>query len=111
MSAVPTLDQIAADPRTVANLSEAAVKVRLAQCSIVQGALTARLLNAQPSETVLATKDPLVGAPEMARRLGVPESWIRTEQRAGRIPCVMLGRYVRFRPSEVERALAERNAR
>jgi excisionase family DNA binding protein len=33
---------------------------------------------------------------ELAERLGVPESWVRTEERAGRIPSVRLGKYVRF---------------
>jgi excisionase family DNA binding protein len=44
----------------------------------------------------------------LAERLGVPESWVRTEERAGRIPSVRLGRYVRFKLSDVEHALAER---
>jgi excisionase family DNA binding protein len=47
-------------------------------------------------------------ANELAKRLGVPESWVRTEERAGRIPSVRLGKYVRFKLSAVERVLAER---
>jgi excisionase family DNA binding protein len=47
----------------------------------------------------------LLTAAEMAERLSVPESWIRTEERARRIPGVRVGRYVRFRASEVEAAL------
>jgi hypothetical protein len=43
-----------------------------------------------------------------AERLGVLESWVRTEERAGRIPSVRLGKYVRFRLNDVERTLAER---
>jgi hypothetical protein len=43
----------------------------------------------------------LIDAPELARRLGVPESWVRNRTRARtpvfeRIPCIRLGRYVRF---------------
>ena len=50
--------------------------------------------------------DKLLTAGELANRLGVRESWVRTEERAGRIPSVRLGRYVRFKWPEVDRALA-----
>jgi excisionase family DNA binding protein len=46
---------------------------------------------------------------ELAERLGVPESWVRTEERAGRIPSVRLGKYVRFKLRDVERTLAARS--
>jgi excisionase family DNA binding protein len=49
----------------------------------------------------------LLAAGELAECLGVPESWVRTEERAGRIPSLRLGRYVRFRLIDVERSLAE----
>jgi excisionase family DNA binding protein len=49
----------------------------------------------------------LLSARELAGHLGVPESWVRSEQRAGRIPSVRLGKYVRFRRSEVDAVLAE----
>jgi excisionase family DNA binding protein len=48
----------------------------------------------------------LLDARQMAERLGVPESWVRTEARAGRIPSVEVGRYVRFREADVMAALA-----
>jgi hypothetical protein len=43
----------------------------------------------------------LIDSAELAARWRVPESWIRNHTRArtpreGRIPCVRLGRYVRF---------------
>jgi hypothetical protein len=43
----------------------------------------------------------VVDAVELAKRLKVPESWVRSRTRqrtpkAERIPCVKLGRYVRF---------------
>ncbi len=44
----------------------------------------------------------------MARRLNVKESWVRSEQRAGRIPFVQVGRYVRFRAAEVEAVIVRR---
>jgi excisionase family DNA binding protein len=48
----------------------------------------------------------LLTAGELAERLNLPESWVRTEERAGRIPSLRLGKYVRFKLSEVERTLA-----
>jgi excisionase family DNA binding protein len=53
----------------------------------------------------------LFTAGELAKHLNVPESWVRTEERMGRIPSVRLGKYVRFRVSEVERALAQSHAK
>jgi excisionase family DNA binding protein len=50
----------------------------------------------------------LLRAGELAERLNVPESWVRTEERARRIPSIRLGKYVRFKLNDVERALAER---
>jgi hypothetical protein len=50
----------------------------------------------------------LLSADALAGRLGVPTSWVRSEERVGRIPSVRLGKYVRFKLLEVERALAER---
>jgi hypothetical protein len=43
----------------------------------------------------------LIDSAELAKRWRVPESWIRNHTRArtpkdARIPCVRLGRYVRF---------------
>jgi excisionase family DNA binding protein len=50
----------------------------------------------------------LLTAGELAERLNLPESWIRNEERLGRIPSVRAGKYVRFRLGDVELALAER---
>jgi excisionase family DNA binding protein len=112
-ASIPTLDQIARDPTRAAKLPESTLKALLAQCSVVQGALTTQLLDRKPagadSSGTAPITNPLLDAKEMARLLSVHESWVRTEQRAGRIPFVKVGRYVRFRPSEVERALVQRN--
>lgn len=45
----------------------------------------------------LATHE-LLDAEEAGELLNVPKSWVLTEARAGRIPHVRLGRYVRFEP-------------
>lgn len=43
----------------------------------------------------------LVDAAVAAELLGVPRSWVLAQARAGRIPHVRLGRYVRFEPEEL----------
>jgi excisionase family DNA binding protein len=40
--------------------------------------------------------DRLLTAAEVAERLAVPESWVRSETRADRMPHVALGRYKRY---------------
>ncbi len=40
--------------------------------------------------------DRLLTAPEVAELLSVPESWVRQETRAGRLPHLALGRYKRY---------------
>lgn len=53
----------------------------------------------------------LIDATELARRLTLPESWVRTRTRArtlDEIPCIRFGRYVRFAwgSAELERWIA-----
>ena len=45
--------------------------------------------------------DRLVDAAVAGELLGVPASWVLAQARAGRIPHVRLGRYVRFEPQEL----------
>ena len=78
--------------------------------------LTARLLaetTAKPREDAATERvqENLLNASELAQHLHLPESWVRTEERLGRIPSVRLGKYVRFRLSEVERTLAQNQRR
>jgi excisionase family DNA binding protein len=44
----------------------------------------------------------LLTAEEVADLLTVPVSWVRESSRSGAIPCVRLGRYVRFELASVE---------
>jgi excisionase family DNA binding protein len=46
--------------------------------------------------------DRLIDASDVAERLGVPVSWVCESARSGAIPCVRLGRYVRFDLADVE---------
>jgi excisionase family DNA binding protein len=45
--------------------------------------------------------DRLLTASEVAELLAVPESWVRRETRAGRLPCLELGRYRRYQRQAV----------
>jgi len=67
--------------------------------------------NAKEQESKTVSPPDLVTAGELARHLNLPESWVRTEERLGRIPSVRLGKYVRFRLSEVERTLGQKPSR
>ncbi|MFZ2113893.1 MAG: helix-turn-helix domain-containing protein [Solirubrobacteraceae bacterium] len=49
------------------------------------------------------TLAPLLDARQAAAILNVPASWIAAEARAGRLPHVRLGRYVRFNAEELMR--------
>ena len=51
--------------------------------------------------------DRLLEACEVAERLSVPESWVRAETRAGRMPHLELGRYRRYDWEAVSVWLAE----
>jgi len=44
----------------------------------------------------------LLTVDEVAERLGVRKQWVWAQARAGRIPCVRLGRYRRFREEAVD---------
>jgi excisionase family DNA binding protein len=91
-------------------------RVPVDQIPSILAFLSARLLNEGRSSSSCEHNgegardaENLLAAGELAECLGVPESWVRTEERAGRLPGVRLGRYVRFKLSDIERALAERS--
>ena len=53
--------------------------------------------------------DRLLDAKEVAEWLNVPVSWVRESTRAGAMPCLELGRYKRYRESDVAKWLEERS--
>ena len=76
------------------------------ELAALQGRLPARLLaEASPKPPMGNQPIALLDAKQMAARLDVAESWLRDAARAGRIPCVRVGRYMRFDPSAVLHAL------
>jgi excisionase family DNA binding protein len=54
--------------------------------------------------------DRLLTAAEVAELLSVPESWVRQETRAGRLPHLELGRYKRYDRAAVLEWLAGQRA-
>jgi excisionase family DNA binding protein len=54
--------------------------------------------------------DRLLTAGEVAKRLSVPETWVRAETRTGRMPHLELGRYRRYSWPEVEAWLETQRA-
>jgi len=101
--------------RIDAAVVEWARRIPVEQIPSVVAFLFARLVsecsasrNSEDNGASAREAEKLLTAVELAKRLGVPESWVRTEERAGRIPSFRLGKYVRFKLSEVERTLAER---
>jgi excisionase family DNA binding protein len=77
------------------------IPAALSGLAALQAILAARLTAERPVPQAPGSAEALVDAVDMAKLLGVHESWVRTEQRSGRLPFLQLGRYVRFRPSEV----------
>jgi excisionase family DNA binding protein len=61
-------------------------------------------------DAVPCSPNALVDADAQAVTLSVPASWLLREARAGRIPHVRLGKYVRFHPPTVEAWWRERMA-
>lgn len=49
----------------------------------------------------------LLTAGQVAKRLGVPTSWVYEQSRRGRIPTVTLGRYRRYRAEAIDEWLEE----
>ena len=110
MGTVPTVDALARYVAQVVGLPRDALVAVLLKCAAVQAAVGAELVRtatADPTPST-ATSTRYLTAKQMAEHLQVKESWIASEARAGRIPKEKVGRYVRFDPLAVERALAQR---
>jgi excisionase family DNA binding protein len=74
------------------------------ELAALQSRLAARMLAEAPAAGI-AEEHALLNPKDMAARLGVAESWLREAARSGRVPCVRVGRYVRFDPAAVRRAV------
>lgn len=57
----------------------------------------------------MADTPQFVTSTDLSLRLGLSESWLKTEARAGRLPHLKTGRRFMFHVQTVERALLERS--
>ena len=101
----PELADLVADPSRVANLPLQAVPALRAELAKLDTLLLMRLTFPQSNGggshvgSLEGGQYELIDSPELAKRWSVPESWVRdcVRNRSGDpIPCVRLGRYVRF---------------
>ena len=99
-----------AEQRPDLAIAEWAQRIPLEEIPRLLAFLTTRLLaegssNRKDDCATERQAQKLLNASELAHHLELPESWVRTEERLGRIPSVRLGKYVRFRLSDVEQSL------
>jgi excisionase family DNA binding protein len=90
----------------VSTLPIGQIPAELTKLAALQSALAARLLAEQMEPRDSAAR--LLDAKEMAAILKCHESWVRSAARRGEIPFVPLGRYMRFKPAEVQAAVDAR---
>jgi excisionase family DNA binding protein len=67
--------------------------------------MTAPVRNGHHQEVSLS--EPLLKAAGAARLLAVPESWVYEAVRTGRLPCIRLGRHIRFGRDDLEAWVCE----
>jgi excisionase family DNA binding protein len=110
-----TVDELIADPARAKVLAFEAlpqllteIALRTATLKTLEGVLLSLILS-QRNGNGNNNQTGLLDAPELSKRLGVPESWVREQARLGNLPSFRLGHYVRFRLEEVERYLAEQS--
>jgi len=107
----PTLPSIGALATTLkryaAELPADELPTLLGELEAAKAVAWARLVTAQQPQQSIVHPGKLLDAKAMAERLDVPESWLREHARHGRIPCRYVGRYMRFDPTAVLRALDE----
>ena len=58
-------------------------------------------------EIITALDEPLLNAEAAAALLNVRPSWVRDATRAGRLPCIRVGRHVRYTRPMLERFVAQ----
>jgi|HubBroStandDraft_6_1064221.scaffolds.fasta_scaffold430648_2 hypothetical protein len=103
---MPGLDDVVFNLEPLLSCPTEKIPLALAALSAAQAQLCARLLSASASARESASPG-LVDAPELARQLDLPESWIRSRARSGRLPTVRAGRYYRFDVAAVRAAMVK----
>lgn len=107
-------EQYAGEPMTLATLSaalDAAVDelpatelaAAIGRCASAQARLLARLTT--PAAPAQPTDD-VVDVASLSVELGLAPSWLRAQARAGKLPHLRCGKYIKFRRAEVLSTLA-----
>jgi len=63
-------------------------------------------INTQPAITSALSDGPLLRPDEAAQLLSVRTSWVYEAVRAGKVPCIRVGRHIRFTRRMLENWLA-----
>jgi excisionase family DNA binding protein len=90
--------------RWAASLPLDCVPAAIAALAALQAVLAARMLGHENNASSNVPSE-LIDAPALAARLGVAVSNVRSAARAGKIPSVRIGRYVRFDAAAVTQSL------
>ena len=104
LTVIPKLTDLLTDPGKAASLPLEAIPSLLGDLERLKATLWARLTVPQGNgrkrrATFEQSESPVIDSPELAQRWNVPESWIRDSVRSRSsdpIPCIRMGRYVRF---------------
>jgi hypothetical protein len=94
-----TLDALAIDPTLARRLNPSAASALRRKAVVVLAALTDA--EDQPPELPRNGPEPLLDARAAAAILAVPVTWLRETARQGKVRCVHLGHYVRFRRQDL----------
>lgn len=105
-SAVPDLGNLRATlQHFVDELQREELPRLIGELEAAKAQASARLSLPEPVQSPNTPVAKLLDAKEMAQQLSVPESWLREAARQERIPCIYVGRYVRFDPAVVIQCL------
>ena len=108
-AAVPTLDELAAEPERATILPRATIQTLLHRCVGVQTILLAALAASEPSRTD-SEPDSLLDVTTAAGRLGVSRDWVYHHWR--QLPfTVRQGRLLRFSSHGIDRYIKTRQGR
>ncbi len=110
-AAVPTLDELAAEPERVSTLPPTAVQALLCRCATVQTVLLGALVSASArTADTAAEPDRLLDVDTAAGRLGVSKDWLY--HHAHHVPfTVRNGRLLRFSSHGIDRYIKGRQGR
>lgn len=110
-AAVPTLDELAADPGRATGLPPAVRAQVVTRCAAILAAISATMvINAEQPPAAPATlpdPDRLLTVPEAAALMGFAASYVYEMARRGDLPVVRRKKYVRVRRAAVEQWIAE----